>query len=388
MILTINVLLSLEPVWAHTEGMIVDHSRPKFLACQCEASNYPLANTYILEVFNKLYAANKEAFKPIANGPENYCVGLAKQFGINAYAIVQTGKIVITGNLLANFSSEEAIAAIIAHEMAHIAMYHADPIPFELRATSSPRVVELLRQIVQKNEELNNARLNRDAFYSLIASQVKQTIVSDLKQQNRGESMLVLNKYQSYQKISMTSANIYSHPLISDDVIYGELIDIGKAYGIELKLVEQWHELAMTKLSEIQQLENSVNQLLGGKYHHSMLTNFREREADEVGFEFYVRAGYDPAQYENGILTIIAAKNSDLNSIDEAKKYCEEQIRTGSIQQGDDTHPKPCWRVQNMRTELQRHHEYYLQLHSQALKKNISTPYGKVQEELSPLLSK
>jgi len=75
----------------------------------------------------------------------------------------------------------------------------------------------------------------------------------------------------------------------------------------------------------------------------TLLSNWTETEADEVGFEFYLRAGYDPLQFSQLFRNLDGQRTAS----DEA---C---IR------GEANHPRDCWRAQNSLNELAIHQADY-----------------------------
>ena len=172
---------------------------------------------------------------------------------------------------------------------------------------------------------------------------------------------MVLDGYSEILNLPWRETNIDSHPVISDDEIYSDLIQVASLYGFDEHPSFEYHSQVLNALSELSEIEAPLINHFGEEYSRSIFNNFKEEEADEVGLEYYVRAGYDPAQFEDSLLAVMVNRIEEISSLEEARAYCEQQHLEGKIVRSDDSHPSICWRVYNVRRELEIHAEYYSQ---------------------------
>ncbi len=97
--------------------------------------------------------------------------------------------------------------------------------------------------------------------------------------------------------------------------------------------------------------------------------NWYEQEADEVGFEFYLKAGFEPTLYQ-------WAKPGAVPDFDLAK--CRAKIKLGATdpaqlpRRGSGSHPDYCWRLYDIEVlEGKRHREDYAELRKGAVTVNL-----------------
>jgi hypothetical protein len=76
----------------------------------------------------------------------------------------------------------------------------------------------------------------------------------------------------------------------------------------------------------------------------SLLSNWIETEADEAGYEFFLRAGYQKDEYANFF------RNID-------KFYGGVETRAEDCRRGEANHPKDCWRALHAVQEWERHQD-------------------------------
>ncbi len=109
-------------------------------------------------------------------------------------------------------------------------------------------------------------------------------------------------------------------------------------------------------------IEARQKHVLGPDYSN-ILDNWREQEADEVGYEYYLKAGFKPEFYG----TRIKDKGS------QEYNQCEDilsKLREGqqvTIERGNESHPSECWRAYNIQfLETIKHKNDYSSLLSKA----------------------
>src|SRR5690606_25032602 len=133
------------------------------------------------------------------------------------------------------------------------------------------------------------------------------------------------------------------------------------------QVADNWKQIdALYRRTEDKRMEISafVKDLLGA----DVAANWSEAEADEVGFEFYLRAGFAPVYYNwiserymNENLAACRAKLAALNQ------------RGGEIpERGTGSHPADCWRIYDISVrEAAEHVEDYRALLAGATKVDV-----------------
>ncbi len=112
------------------------------------------------------------------------------------------------------------------------------------------------------------------------------------------------------------------------------------------------HELAHITRQHGLRTESSRNLRGRPVGYQRELTQNDETEADEVGFEFYLRAGYRADQFDRMLAQLI--EGEDRNCL--ARLHPDHEPA-----KGNQTHPHPCWRVWNIRySEWSAHQIDYL----------------------------
>ncbi|RYZ55920.1 MAG: hypothetical protein EOP07_13280 [Proteobacteria bacterium] len=119
-------------------------------------------------------------------------------------------------------------------------------------------------------------------------------------------------------------------------------------------------------------LWNLKRKIIGPDFQ-DVLQNWTEQEADEVGYEIYIRAGFKDSIYSEDSFDF---PNSDsdgtlreacLISLNEAKKG-----RLVSILRGGDAHPSECWRRYDISIlENKKHFKDYSDLWKSAIQTTI-----------------
>ncbi|MGE0526871.1 MAG: M48 family metalloprotease [Bdellovibrionales bacterium] len=361
--------------FAHEVGIVADAMRPRLKDCRplFRELPFPVATELIRQHFQNLFEQNQNFFKAFISGPEPFCIRsqyLSGSLKPNAYADVESGAIVFTPSFVKLLSHDSQVAAVLAHEVGHIAMYHRlDPVPYFLRTKATPEILSKLRRVHASLDQLTHERWDRQAFFSLVKAHLIEAAKNETEASKRQRNQTVLTKLAAHEKIPLRDANVASHPLVTDDALYGELLALAQEYRIsQANWVRVRQEKIQTLLEQIETLEVEIKSFFGDKYKRELFAHFKEREADEVGLELYVRAGYDPEKYADGLLAVLMVGRPRIKSLEDASQFCDEQKRLGNVVEGNDTHPDLCWRVMNVAHELEVHKEYYRELQSRAKK--------------------
>lgn len=368
---TVWMLIASQNLFAHDEGVVVDMHRPALVDCKLSPrNNNSEATQFVRAHFDQLYEKSKELLRHFAPQRDSFCVNVdytPGRLSPNAYSTAETGEIVLTPSYLKLFATENQLAGTLAHELAHVAMNHSqsEPIPFFLRARATPKGIERLRQVYQLKEKQNEVRQNRQASFNFI--DLAAIVEKDANTERRLKNKMIVEKYQSYEDIPFAAKNINTHPIISDDLIYSQFVQMAHNYNVAMDAAFlEFHQKCIDLGTQIHSLDLLLQDEFGPSYNNKIFTNFREQEADEVGLEFYVRAGYEPDGYLDSMLGLVLLGEPSLKSLKQAREFCLAQSRLELVARSKDSHPHSCWRVINIMRELKIHKKYYEELHLKA----------------------
>jgi len=112
--------------------------------------------------------------------------------------------------------------------------------------------------------------------------------------------------------------------------------------------------------------------------------NWSEQAADEKGLELFIRAGYDPNEFINMLASLgetnafagrvpvdlivtrdSAPVNAAASEVKGASCHIADRGAAKDCVRGDSAHPSDCWRVQDMRDELEKHVADYSKIRAQ-----------------------
>ena len=107
-----------------------------------------------------------------------------------------------------------------------------------------------------------------------------------------------------------------------------------------------------------------------------------EQQADEVGYEFYLRAGFKPDRYETFFKAVMKKKSP--TTVDECLKSMSEVSPTppSRLDEAEDSkHPSSCFRIYDINiTETLKHHSVYTDLAAKAVLTDLPEAMGELGE--------
>lgn len=132
---------------------------------------------------------------------------------------------------------------------------------------------------------------------------------------------------------------------------------------------------AFAKLRDTAAGENAVN----------------ESEADEVGLELYIRAGFEPQHYPGRFVSKLQRKAATDSTFKNALEECHAWIKGGKdIPKVEGTHPAACWRIYNLSvSELTKHEKDYAPLLDRTLIVDVDgtgAAFAEMQREVEAFL--
>jgi hypothetical protein len=361
-------------------------------------------HSYITDHIKRIVSTSVSVI-PSQFGAEKFCVLVEDGPIINAYALGD-GTIAVVRGLLKVTDNDAQFAAVVAHEMAHILQGHgSERIPDDMQNNSDyKKLFDLMRQNrealqkLQKKYEQSIAAnpektkqfgpnltlyfsildayasaLSEDPYTSWSQDLYKNIVLEPFPEGLKGSSANFA-KRKSWPTPTLRGMaqdarqNILG---LKDQNLVKEFLQIEKVYLKDYSSVL----LHAFKYSEADRRAKLIMSVSAGLERAS---NWREQEADEVGFELYLRAGYDYRQYikllenlERSVKEQVAAggQNAARLSVNIGPNVKVEsladEIAGKSCQRGTATHPNPCWRMADIKLEWEKHNEFYANLSPQ-----------------------
>lgn len=289
-----------------------------------------VANEYLENMMLDMMKAVNKNGKPVFTGflsPENFCIGTelapADQPGPNAYAWAQKGLVVFNSSLLIRATDASYVAGVLAHELAHITLNHGADFPSHTYALSGPVGAKFEKKVERFRNDNNN----------LIA---------------------VYNEYANYVDLEILASRVEN--LISrrgkSEIDYNDLLQAaieGKACADpECSRFLEYFVKFNQAIAKMELHRANIESFLGYYFSEEDLANKKEKDADEVGFELYARAGWAMEKYTGFQITTLMAIHP------KAPKFCLQSTKA-ELERGKRAHPYKCWRLHNILDEYISH---------------------------------
>ncbi|MBF0442962.1 MAG: M48 family metalloprotease [Oligoflexales bacterium] len=241
-------------------------------------------------------------------GLNQFCINVERTSSINASASWD-GTISILAGLLKVTDNDADFAGVIAHELAHVSMGHVSmtAVPKDLAgdrdyliALGQLRI--MMNDIVKKMKEIERVTIGMFTIQpSGSESRIKYlTDVSDAISKDMFYRVVYRN-YSNIDYAGFINAEINkpgSKLAAERESVLREMAepdrkkfeDLFKDYLIQISDSLKYN----TRITEKSEALKKITTLAMGRERGA---NWEEQEADEVGYELYIRAGYDPSKY-------------------------------------------------------------------------------------------
>jgi predicted SprT family Zn-dependent metalloprotease len=339
------------------------------------------AISYMQTLLDKLMAANLSTFTGIL-APSNFCLQLESDSEINAVAYIENGAIRVNSGLLKAVTYDADVAAVLAHELAHVSMNHTRDLENE-KVVAGSKVTEMNAELQRKQDELSKQQANY--FQPLVDALKADMKFLDTLKEVPGLSYIgfAIDGARSAVQNTNPTQEEKTNLLHDLDFIRGEIqyspealtaMDEDSGWQAILNILERSdRELAPiradveTARKELQNIprDNLIDDGAGAS------KNWMEQEADEVGYEFYLRAGFRPDRFTYIHNVLMTQSRGD--------RECENLLEAGSLPpRGFASHPSSCWRIHNINTrEALNHQDAYKPFMSNT---TITVEEGKLDE--------
>ncbi len=320
-----------------------------------EPTNRLAYHRFIRELGKYIMAAVPDTFKGKV-APSEFCWRVDENKELNAQANMPTRTISFYDGALASGLTLEEIAAIMSHELAHVTLLHGS-FPVHPSYTPSPAYDELKRQFLKNKREFSELKASLPAMDAFQPFFEANPDAFQLYSKNYG---LLRKKYLNgvdSQEVAALEQEIISSLPNDLQSLMRESLQTRKAVLKRGAEVDADLMDLSNRMKSVQELDPAV-----GAYEPF---NWEEREADEVGFEFLVRAGF-PESGWTGAYAALALSNIPADELElclakgentESLGGLEKLLHGTEVERGRETHPHACWRILHGRYERVLHRD-------------------------------
>lgn len=380
---------------------------------------YTDAQNYARTIADHIMKSNPETFKGPYQ-PEKICLSIYDAPSYQASSTSEDGRLTLQTGLffLADDQTDADLAMVIAHELAHITMQHPHTTP---KPTQLPGDVD--------HEELER-RLNLQSVYADRKLNLEKSISINARTEGIYDDYLWLvfettSIVEQLRPLVPASDSAFFHAAVqSADGIRSRLPEISMSTRadsrLESKLVVQANALVTLFTQNIEtvarllahpnqchetmpcdliqrlgriasyhalRVEPVVSELITGTMPveddplaYPPFAQWYEQEADEVGFEFYLRAGFKAERY--GTYWKAAMQLQSQQKLESCMQDIKNSIkpqRTG--EEPRSVHPNHCFRLYNIAvSEMLIHSDIYADLSAKAQTLNLPETVGQLTE--------
>lgn len=329
---------------------------------------------YVSAMVDYITAKNPETFQGHLDR-KYICVKIGQPIKmINAAMDGANGTIILFPRLLKvkGLDTDAGLASTLAHELAHFTMSHH----LSSRGKPAPAGYDLAK------EKTLQAKIDvLEKEYENKAVEITRTFVSD----RNGEVPRIIDDISTNQQLIERHGKYGFPQKLQDaleqfnenltqktaDTFLNELSSsLRSAQDIEERrpgsLTPQTKDVVNAVLNRHDSLFDSITPLAKRVYsaksdlemHQMPLIQRDEQEADEVGFEFYVRAGFEPKLYAQSFIALAKSQNQKLNCQHVTSTSQPPRYREGIS--FNKQHPDFCWRYFDLKyTEREKHAKDY-----------------------------
>ena len=328
---------------------------------------------YVAAIMNYITSKNPDTFQGYLD-PKKFCIKVVRINTINAAMDSQSGTMLIYPKILKvkGLETDAGLASVVAHELAHFSMAHhltrkQRPLP----AGYSQAKEDALQANFEKlklDYEQQAARLMESfvAYGDQELDQVIELITTNQRLQKRFGNRMKDNFRKSYDNFLAKPNNDNAQGLLGEIDTWvtqaqedrqrdSSLYPDASVIAIDSVLKRRENIFAPIEPQKAK-INDAYNDL---ETYRLPIIQYNEQEADEVGFEFYIRAGFAPDLYPQTFVSLAKSQNPKLN--------CQQITPTSSepprFRKGisfNKVHPDFCWRYFDLKfIERKKHASDY-----------------------------
>jgi hypothetical protein len=395
---------------SRTKHILGRTSVPPVKALQsCEdGKNSPEAVRYVRDVATWMMQKNPNTFAgPYA--PGYFCFVIIDGGSVNASASVESRTIFVNKSLLAMDHLKDAdVAAVLAHELAHITMQHklrepdAADLPPDYDAIEGKRrlnarakwiaAVEasranLVRQAYRSGVFGDAATLMRDSSILLRirsanppqtpkifdnAAKALIRLMADYPEVIAAPNAQILKSWQFLDRMTIHLDELTeSSSSLLNYINNGSEICMMNQECRDKKILRNLIQFSTSKIKpEIAKTCDLELPMADDPNYYPPYVQWAEQQADEVGFELYLRAGLHPDRFTTYMEQMMKANGSFESCLEKIKQQNTTPDRAGS--DIADAHPAYCFRYHDIKVaEMSNHESDYRELITAAKTESI-----------------
>ena len=401
---------------SHRAGNLSRTNIVSLTAGPCDAlpSDLPNHDDYLRRIMMRIVAGSPDVFVgPYA--PEKFCIEADPNSSLNAYA-QRDGRIVVLGGFFQHSENDATVAAVVAHELAHILMQHSalgyNPMqgmpdhPDLVANAEWQRAREVAdrgraERLAEARSRFNKALKARNVFIEPLrdllkpATRAARTSIEDAiegvdRQLTRVDAVIAeaearlqqLETTEAWRRMTPEQQRVaksrltarlaaYRDSRIAMDTLLDSLTlqlrrtdamvddELGRALTRHLGgiLGSTWRSINREYADALENLRTVENEplntallvdasrILGFDY---VRENWMEAEADQVGLELYLRAGFALSGFPNLFRKFDEVYDPrGVEGCDQAYSSLQSGQSTTLPERGRRTHPYTCWRRVN-----------------------------------------
>lgn len=369
---------------------------------------YQTVNEYLRSLMEHIAERNASTFTGNL-AISNFCITMETHLAafdmLNAYASPLIGDIVFYPQMILSSKNDAELAVVLTHELAHITMQHdhnksynfitdlmnakgaAAARTLEAHLNERDRLEERFRDhIVDFEGFLLDNQVDVDRF--LLGLYLEQTPPPAAERDEQSLSDFFYRPGLCEAAVPANNGAVGVSPPQKNeaedkDTDKGDSLPPIPAESIcnHNQYADYVETFVALKVLYYNNHDSIIAYLKSINYDSNIFYNHQEEEADEVGFEFYLRAGFDPEHYKTSTSRLFFS-DDPLISDERIRRSCYIRLKnntTNNNSRGSYSHPYTCWRMHNiLLTEMTEHSAAYEPLLENAHIANLDNSLSRI----------
>lgn len=398
-----------EPAASETKHVFGETVHPTKNVTSCrwdkDISIHAEVDLYLAAVAQTIATANPKTFTTPFE-IQNICIYVQEDDNLNATAIRNLNTIFVNSGLVQAAKNDAEIASTLAHELAHLTMQsvHGEDVPPEvLRSPTWPKMRDRFEfesqsirdQMVPLQKNCNTTQTDMQKISLELAATLPDAVVAEGA---RLQSLhLQLSQFDSTQYIDLQIPRMLPDKEISapaaltpeDAALAAARFKrdrnafLARLRSTHNQLELKWEEKFKAFLTAYQKIQTLHEQLAAFQKEYDQYISdlagpgakysWQEQQADEVGYELYLRTGFDP-------IYMPWLERENMGEIAYQKCLKEHVERGVAPIRSDSAHPADCWRVYDfLYLEARYHADDYKSFYSAPHTANMPELTGRLE---------
>ena len=353
----------------HTWGETVrDIPNYRYTACrEDDEPRFPKTQKFLTELAKHIMVSNKETFKrsgPL--DPDRFCIKVRFSKVANAGTTITDRSIEVYTALVEKTENLHELAYLMSHELAHITMKHTEITHPDYIPTSKYMALKEEYDLAVNTvipDDFNQSLMNWSSCLNKLDADARKAVYKDSAKFTYEIQCPLLNPPESCLSTKTPGSGtpqekfVSVHPASCQQIARKYITDYTTFYVHKDKIKN------LNRMELERQLREEMTK--SGKLSAQDVVNWREVEADDVGAEFYYRAGFNKKDIF-GFFAVRAQSDvylsQDSITADDCLRYAKStninelnKILHSKVNPGNAVHPKMCWRLIHLAYEKQLH---------------------------------